>query len=81
MRKKGGKEMSEYDYFYCPGCSTYRDKKYEHIVSVAHMTNNFKRQTHKSDALNNFYTVCYSFLCEWCKRKAEMSPAEYNKGS
>ncbi len=58
---------SNYDYFFCPGCSNYRHSSIENIVRVAHMTKIMKRQ----DNTDNFYTTSLSFLCDFCIKKAK----------
>jgi hypothetical protein len=64
--------MSKYDYFWCPGCDSYKHRKFENIVRVAHMTEQVKR----TENLDRFYTTAHSFLCDHCKLEAEAQPKE-----
>ena len=56
-----------YEYFYCPGCSKYKHRRLEHLVVVAHLTEQRKRQ----DNPNTLYTQHYTLLCTGCITKAK----------
>lgn len=58
---------NSYEFFYCPGCSSYRHRRLERLVIVAHLTEQRKRQNN-ADTL---YTQHYTLLCTTCVAKAK----------